>query len=111
MQKDPSHNTDEALILMYKHLRSGEPPNLETAQKFIERMFFSPKRYDLGRVGRYRLNKQFDLDVDIEHTVLTTEDFTRVIQYLTEMRKGERGPDDIDPVSYTHLMLPTTPYV
>ena len=96
MQKDPSHNTDEALTLMYKHLRSGEPPNLETAQKFIERMFFSPKRYDLGRVGRYRLNKQFDLDVDIEHTVLTTEDLTRVIQYLIEMRKGERGPDDID---------------
>tara|TARA_Y100000590_G_scaffold389751_1_gene465019 strand:- start:7280 stop:11053 length:3774 start_codon:yes stop_codon:yes gene_type:complete len=96
MQKDPSHNTDEALALMYKHLRSGEPPNLETAQKFIERMFFSPKRYDLGKVGRYRLNKQFNLEVEIEHTVLTTEDFIRVIQYLVEMRKGERGPDDID---------------
>ena len=96
MQKDPTHNTDEALILMYKHLRSGEPPNLETAQKFIERMFFSPKRYDLGKVGRYRLNKQFNLDVDLNHTVLTTEDLIRVIQYLIEMRKGLRGPDDID---------------
>lgn len=96
MQKDPTHNTDEALTLMYKHLRSGDPPNLETAQKFIERMFFSPKRYDLGKVGRYRLNKQFNLEVEIDHTVLTTEDFIRVIQYLVEMRKGERGPDDID---------------
>ena len=96
MQKDPTHNTDEALILMYKHLRSGEPPNLETAQKFIERMFFSPKRYDLGKVGRYRLNKQFNLDVDLNHTVLTTEDLIRVIHYLIEMRKGLRGPDDID---------------
>ena len=96
MQKDPTHNTDEALTLMYKHLRSGEPPNLETAQKFIERMFFSPKRYDLGKVGRYRLNKQFNLDVDLNHTVLTTEDLIRVIQYLIEMRKGLRGPDDID---------------
>ena len=96
MQKDPTHNTDEALTLMYKHLRSGEPPNLETAQKFIERMFFSPKRYDLGKVGRYRLNKQFNLDVDLNHTVLTTEDLIRVIHYLIEMRKGLRGPDDID---------------
>ena len=96
MHKDPTHNTDEALTLMYKHLRSGEPPNLETAQKFIERMFFSPKRYDLGKVGRYRLNKQFNLDVDLNHTVLTTEDLIRVIHYLIEMRKGLRGPDDID---------------
>lgn len=96
MGKDPTHNTDEALTLMYKHLRSGEPPNLETAQKFIERMFFSPKRYDLGKVGRYRLNKQFNLDIDIGHTVLTTDDLIRVIQYLIEMRKGLRGPDDID---------------
>ncbi len=96
MQKDPTHNTDEALILMYQHLRSGEPPNLETAQKFIERMFFSPKRYDLGKVGRYRLNKQFNLDVELDHTVLTTEDFIHVIRYLIEMRKGLRGPDDID---------------
>lgn len=96
MGKDPTRNTEEALRLMYQHLRSGEPPNLETAQKFIERMFFSPKRYDLGKVGRYRLNKQFDLDVPLDHTVLTTDDLIRVIEYLIEMRKGERGPDDID---------------
>ncbi len=96
MQKDPTQNTDDALTLMYQHLRSGEPPNLETAQKFIERMFFSPKRYDLGKVGRYRINKQFDLNVDLEHTVLTTEDIIKVIEYLMDMRKGVRGPDDID---------------
>ncbi len=96
MQKDPTQNTDDALTLMYQHLRSGEPPNLETAQKFIERMFFSPKRYDLGKVGRYRINKQFDLNVDLEHTVLTTEDIIKVIEYLMDMRKGTRGPDDID---------------
>jgi len=96
MQKDPTQNTDDALVLMYQHLRSGEPPNLETAQKFIERMFFSPKRYDLGKVGRYRINKQFDLNVDLDHTVLTTEDIIKVIEYLMDMRKGVRGPDDID---------------
>lgn len=96
MEKDPTHNTEDSLRLLYQHLRSGEPPNLETAQKFIERMFFSPKRYDLGKVGRYRLNKQFDLDVPLDHTVLTTEDLLQVINYLIEMRMGERGPDDID---------------
>ena len=96
MQKDPTQNTDDALVLMYQHLRSGEPPNLETAQKFIERMFFSPKRYDLGKVGRYRINKQFDLNVDLDHTVLTTEDIIKVIEYLMDMRKGVRGSDDID---------------
>ncbi|MDP6837052.1 MAG: DNA-directed RNA polymerase subunit beta [Candidatus Marinimicrobia bacterium] len=96
MIKDPTENTEESLRLMYKHLRSGEPPNLETAQKFVERIFFSPKRYDLGKVGRYRLNKQFDLDVSLDHTVLTTEDLICVIEYLMEMRKGLRGSDDID---------------
>ena len=96
MKKDPTKNMEEALRLMYKHIRSGEPPNLETAQKFIERMFFSPKRYDLGKVGRYRINKQFDLNVPLDNTILTTDDLTMIIQYLIEMRMGKRGPDDID---------------
>ncbi len=94
--KDPSHNTEEALAMVYQLIRSSEPPNLETAQKFIERMFFSPKKYDLGQVGRYRLNQQFDLDIDVEDTVLTIDDIIKVILFLIEMRKGERGTDDID---------------
>lgn len=96
IKKDPTRNTEESLNLMYQHIRSGEPPNLETAQKFIERMFFSPKRYDLGKVGRYRLNKQFALDIPLDHTVLTTDDMIRVIEFLIDMRKGKRGADDID---------------
>jgi DNA-directed RNA polymerase subunit beta len=96
MEKDPTHNTEEALGVVYQLLRSGEPPNLETAQKFIERIFFSPKKYDLGQVGRYRLNQQFDLDVPVENTVLTMDDLVRVLKVLIEMRKGERGTDDID---------------
>lgn len=96
IKKDPTRNTEKSLNLMYQHIRSGEPPNLETAQKFIERMFFSPKRYDLGKVGRYRLNKQFALDVPLDHTVLTTDDMIRVVEFLIEMRKGNRGADDID---------------
>ena len=77
-------------------LRSGEPPNLETAQKFIERIFFNPKKYDLGEVGRYRLNQQFGLDVPVEDTVLTMDDIIQVLNHLIDMRKGERGSDDID---------------
>mgnify|MGYP000559478617 CR=1 FL=1 len=82
--------------MVYQLIRSGEPPNLETAQKFIERQFFSPKKYDLGQVGRYRLNQQFDLDVPVDDTVLTMDDIVCVIRVLIDMRKGERGSDDID---------------
>jgi len=82
--------------VVYQLIRSGEPPNLETAQKFIERQFFSPKKYDLGQVGRYRLNQQFDLDVPVDDTVLTMDDIICVIRFLIDMRKGERGSDDID---------------
>ena len=96
IEKDPTQNTEEALEVVYQLIRNSEPPNLETAQKFIEKMFFSPKKYDLGQVGRYRLNKQFDLSVNVEDTILTIEDIVKVVQYLVEMRKGERGTDDID---------------
>ena len=96
MEKDPTHSTEEALGVVYQLIRSGEPPNLETAQKFIERQFFSSKKYDLGQVGRYRLNQQFDLDVPVDDTVLTMDDIVCVIRFLIDMRKGERGSDDID---------------
>jgi len=96
MQKDPSKNTEEALSIVYQLLRSGEPPNLETAQKFIDRIFFNPKKYDLGEVGRYRLNQQFNLEVPVQDTVLTMDDIIQVLNVLIDMRKGERGTDDID---------------
>ncbi len=96
MQKDPAKNTEEALNVVYQLLRSGEPPNLETAQKFIERIFFSPKKYDLGEVGRYRLNQQFNLNIPVTDTVLTMDDIIQVLTVLVGMRKGERGTDDID---------------
>tara|TARA_X000001036_G_scaffold381246_1_gene373167 strand:- start:7553 stop:11332 length:3780 start_codon:yes stop_codon:yes gene_type:complete len=94
--KDPTRDTEGALQVVYQLLRTSEPPNLETAQKFIERIFFSPKKYDLGQVGRYRLNQQFNLDVPVEETVLTMDDIIQVISVLIEMRKGDRGVDDID---------------
>ena len=92
IDKDPSNNTEEALGIVYQLLRASEPPNLETAQKFIERIFFSPKKYDLGQVGRYRLNQQFNLNVPVDDTdIITMDDIVQVIRYLIDMRKGERG--------------------
>ena len=96
ISKDPTRDTEGALGVVYQLLRTSEPPNLETAQKFIERIFFSPKKYDLGQVGRYRLNQQFNLDVPVEETVLTMDDIIQVVKVLIEMRKGDRGVDDID---------------
>ena len=96
MEKDPTKNTGEALLLLYQHLRTGEAPSVEVARKFIEKMFFSTKKYDLGAVGRYRINKKFDLHASIDEPVLTKDDFINVFGYLISMRNGERGPDDID---------------
>jgi len=95
-EKDPTSSTEEALLLLYSHLRTGEAPSVDVAQKFIEKMFFSTKKYDLGAVGRYRINKKFDLDASIEDSVLTKEDFIEVFKYLIDMRNGEKTTDDID---------------
>ena len=96
MAKDPTTNHEEAVKLLYTHLRTGQAPNTDIAQKFIEKLFFSTKKYDLGAVGRYRINKKFDLDAPVNDPVLTKDDFINVFKYLISMRNGERGPDDID---------------
>jgi DNA-directed RNA polymerase subunit beta len=89
-------NQEDALYFLYRNLRNGEPPNLDTAQKFVEKLFFSQKKYDLGDVGRYRMNKKFNLNVPLENTVLTPEDFIRIVQHLINMRRGDKLSDDID---------------
>ena len=96
MEKDPTKDSGEALMLLYQHLRTGEAPTLDVASKFVEKMFFSTKKYDLGAVGRYRINKKFDLHAPIEEPILTKDDFIHVFKHLILMRKGERGADDID---------------
>ena len=96
IKKDPTKSTEEALIRVYSLLRGSDAPNAEAAQKFIDRMFFHPKKYDLGQVGRYRLDKQFNLNNKGKESVLTHDDFIVVIKYLILMRKGLRRPDDID---------------
>ena len=96
MEKDPTKSSDDALLLLYQHLRTGEAPTVDVARKFVEKMFFSTKKYDLGAVGRYRINKKFNLNAPIEEPILIRDDFLNVFKYLIQMRKGEQGPDDID---------------
>ena len=96
IQKDPTKSTEEALVRVYYLLRGSEAPSPESAEKFIHRMFFSPKKYDLGQVGRYRLDKQFNLDNTDKDAVLTHDDFLITLKFLIQMRKGLRAPDDID---------------
>jgi DNA-directed RNA polymerase subunit beta len=94
--KDPTHSEAEALEQIYTLLRPGEAPNLETARQALERLFFHPKRYDLGRVGRYKINQRLKLNTPKDHTVLTEEDFIAIIRYLIELREGRGYTDDID---------------
>jgi DNA-directed RNA polymerase subunit beta len=94
--KDPTTSEGEALQQIYALLRPGEAPNLETARTALERLFFSPKRYDLGRVGRYKINHRLGLKIPPDHTVLTQEDFVAIIRYLIELHEGRGYVDDID---------------
>ena len=96
MAKDPSKNREEALFYIYKLLRASDAPDMETAKQMLDRLFFNPKRYDLGGVGRYRINKKLNIDIDLDTTVLTIEDLISIIKYLLELRSGKRNPDDID---------------
>src|SRR5207249_2373869 len=97
--KDPTHTEAEALEQIYALLRPGEAPNLETARQALERLFFHPKRYDLGRVGRYKINQRLKVNVPKDHTVLTEDDFIAIIRYLIELREGRGYTDDIDHLS------------
>jgi DNA-directed RNA polymerase subunit beta len=96
LAKDPTATEAEALQQIYGLLRPGEAPNLETARLALERLFFSPKRYDLGRVGRYKINQRLGLKLPPDHTVLTQEDFVAIIRYLIELHEGRGYTDDID---------------
>ena len=96
IRKDPTHTEGEALHAIYTLLRPGEAPNVETARAALERVFFNPKRYDLGRVGRYKINQRLGLDVPSNETVLTREDFVAILRYLIELSEGRGFVDDID---------------
>jgi len=99
LQKDTSNNGKEAVEHIYRQLRNTDPPDEETARGIIERLFFSDKRYDLGEVGRYRINKKLELDSSNDTRVLTNEDIIRIIKYLIELSNSRADVDDIDHLS------------
>ena len=96
LRKDPTESEEEALYAIYSLLRPGEAPNVETARTTLERVFFNPKRYDLGRVGRYKINQRLGLETPKNVTVLTREDFVAILRYLINLSEGRGFTDDID---------------
>ncbi|MCF8388849.1 MAG: DNA-directed RNA polymerase subunit beta, partial [Bacteroidales bacterium] len=99
LQKDTTNSEREAVEYIYRQLRNAEPPDEETARGIIEKLFFSDKRYDLGDVGRYRINKKLELDVSEDIKVLTKEDIISIIKYLIELVNSKAEVDDIDHLS------------
>ena len=99
LQKDPCNSEKEAVLYIYRQLRNAEPPDEATARDVIEKLFFSDKRYDLGDVGRYRINKKLGLDIDPNIKVLTKEDIIKIIIYLIELINSKTEVDDIDHLS------------
>src|SRR6185295_17932347 len=95
MKKDPAKNEEEALKDIYRRLRPGDPPTAANAKALIKRLFFDPKRYDLGRVGRYKINQKLGIKGG-ESRILTKEDLVAATKYLLRLKKGEGSLDDID---------------
>ena len=96
LKKDPTRNEEEALKEIYKRLRPGEPPTTANAKALLKRLFFDPKRYDLGRVGRYKINQKLGLKVDLDQRILESGDVTSATKYLVRLKRGEGVVDDID---------------
>lgn len=99
LQKDPSNSEKEAVLYIYRQLRNAEPADDATAREVINGLFFSEKRYDLGDVGRYRINKKLNLTTDINVRVLTKEDIIEIIKYLIQLINSKADVDDIDHLS------------
>ncbi|SFW73187.1 DNA-directed RNA polymerase subunit beta [Sinomicrobium oceani] len=99
LQKDPTNSEKEAVEHIYRQLRNAEPPDEETARGIIDKLFFSDQRYNLGDVGRYRMNKKLGLNIDMDKQVLTKEDIITIIKYLIELISAKAEVDDIDHLS------------
>ncbi len=99
LQKDTSNSEKEAIEHIYRQLRNVEPPDEETARSIINNLFFSDKRYDLGEVGRYRINKKLGLNISIDIKILTKEDIISIVKYLIELVNSKTDVDDIDHLS------------
>ncbi|MGF1679004.1 MAG: DNA-directed RNA polymerase subunit beta [Candidatus Methylacidiphilales bacterium] len=96
LKKDPTRNSEDALKEIYRRLRPGDPPTVTNAKALLKRLFFDPKRYDIGRVGRYKINQKLGLDVDPETRILCEDDVLAATSYVINLRQGEGSTDDID---------------
>ncbi|MBA7469781.1 DNA-directed RNA polymerase subunit beta [subsurface metagenome] len=97
MERDPLvTNTKKALIEFYRRLRPGDPPSIDNAQNLIDNLLFNPRRYNLGKVGRYKLNKRLGLDLSLNEQVLTKEDLVEIVRRIIMVSNGADNPDDID---------------
>ena len=99
LQKDPTNSEKEAVEHIYRQLRNAEPPDEDTARGIIDKLFFSDQRYNLGEVGRYRMNKKLGLNVEMDKQVLTKQDIITIIKYLIELINSKAEIDDIDHIS------------
>ena len=99
LQKDPSNSEKEAVLYIYRQLRNSDPADDASAREVIQNLFFSDKRYDLGNVGRYRINKKLGLSTDMNVRVLTKEDIIEIIKYLIQLINSKATVDDIDHLS------------
>src|SRR6187402_2478268 len=96
LKKDPIHTHEEALIEIYRRLRPGDPPTLDSSRNLFESMFFNPQKYDFSRVGRLKLNTKLKLNTPLDEKILHPQDFYEVIKYLLKLRKFPANVDDID---------------
>ncbi len=96
LKKDPIHTHEEALIEIYRRLRPGDPPTLDSSRSLFENMFFNPQKYDFSRVGRLKLNTKLGLNTPLDEKILHPQDFYEVIKYLLKLRRNAANVDDID---------------
>ncbi len=96
LKKDPIHTHEEALIEIYRRLRPGDPPTLDSSRSLFENMFFNPQKYDFSRVGRLKLNTKLGLNTPLDEKILHPQDFYEVLKYLLKLRKNPANVDDID---------------
>src|SRR2546425_10923401 len=96
LESEKTTSKEEAMVEIYKRLRPGETPSIETARALFENLFFNSKRYDLSPVGRLKLNKKLGLDLPLEKRTLTPEDIVEVVRYIVHLKAGKGEVDDID---------------
>ncbi len=96
LDRDPTTNTNEGLVEVYKRLRPGDPPTIDNARNLVQSLFFNFRRYDLAKVGRYKLNRKLGLDLPMEQRTLTNDDLSKIVARIIELNNGKGNADDID---------------